>query len=111
MKGFQDQSFLMAFQRIMAKTQSTPTATRWTVGSVEWRCDRNAHTGLEYKYHIEIHRVVMARPKEWGLLFVLETWWYGRQSELTRRAHWGKVIYGSRNEVLGWFRAQEKLLQ
>jgi hypothetical protein len=108
MKGFQDNSFQNAFQRIMSGAKALPTAVRWTIAGVEWHRDRHTHTGQEYSYTVEVHRLFASGPKSWALLYVIETWWYGSETSETRRASWGKVMKGKRSDVFAWFRAQEK---
>lgn len=105
MRGFNDASFTLVFNRLVSASNMRLDKDEWQVGEVSFQRQRHSYWGHEYAFSVEIYTLRARARESWELMVVRENWWGGGHAPV-RTSQWGKLVAGSKSAALDWFRRQ-----
>jgi len=110
MKNLAQPSFFRTFDLLLGATMPGLDHSSWTRDGVAWERERHSFTGPKHGLTIEI--VTLTRPGRhgWSIMIVKEYWWVGKESKAVKSTRWAKPVDGRRDDILNWFRTQERAL-
>lgn len=110
MQSLNSTFFANRFLRVSMATCSDPQAKHWQVAGVNWSRDRHSYNGQVYSFQCDVHTLSFNGRQKWSLLYIIETWWDEKGKNVVRSMHWGRMLSGSKSDIIAWFRAQEEVL-
>ena len=110
MKSFASPSFFRVFDMLLSATNPGLKQRRWIIDGVECEHERYSFNGPRHGFAIEIFSLTRQGKRGWSLMVVKEFWYAGKDYDAARMPHWAKLTAGQREDVFGWFKAQEHAL-
>ena len=102
-----DRNFFNLFQRLVAASNPNHDCDQWEIKDTSWRRHRHLHWAA-LSFQLVAYEIEHGGHAGWRLLFVRETWWPTNRQRAIRDTSWAHVEYGSRRDVITWFKSREQ---
>jgi len=109
-KSFADYAFMRLFDELLRRDKPKEGPDKWSAHGVDWQHSRHSFETNGYGFSVETYELVH-RTKDWTLLVIKDRWWAGRNGEVIRTVHWGKVLRGNRATVMAWLKTQQREIE
>lgn len=108
MRRIGDRQFLFAWQAIRAATQPHAEAMAWDIDGVSCRRHRHSLGCPDHLLSVDAYHVGRFEGRgRWRVLICTENWWDETRKAIRHQA-WATLLYGSRQDVMGWFKDSAK---
>ncbi|MDF0490524.1 hypothetical protein PX554_20545 [Sphingomonas sp. H39-1-10] len=106
-----DRSFFRVFDLLVASANPNGSAKRtsWKIAGTVWNRERHSFSGASHSFSMETILVEHDAAPNWSLLIVKEYWWLGAQDKPLRDLRWAKIVSGSSQAALKWFKARGEI--